>query len=136
MRTLVHATTGSTTACRPASSGLPRAQSMIMVCVSKGITSPKETAERLKVSKQSIRQALRPMIEGGLVTVGPDPANRRQRIVQVTERGQAARDVARRGLERLEKELARRIGRDRLETLHEVLNLNWGPSPTEAPDPQ
>lgn len=121
---------------REAGFSLPRAQSMIMVCVSEGITSPVEIARRLKVSKQAIRQALRPMIEAGLVTVGPDPANGRQRMVQVTERGQAARDIARRGLARMERDLARRIGRDRLEALHDILNADWGPPPGERADPE
>lgn len=120
---------------REAGFSLPRAQSMIMVCVSEGVTSPVEIARRLKVSKQAIRQALRPMIEDGLVTVGPDPDNGRQRLVQVTERGQAARDIARRGLASMERELARRIGRARLEALHDILNADWGEPPGDRPAP-
>lgn len=111
---------------------LPRAQSMIMVCLTEGVTSPIELARRLKVSKQAIRQSLRAMIESGVVTVEPDPENGRQRVVRVTERGQAMRDIAQRGLPLLEEELARRIGRDRLEALHDVLNADWGPLPEDV----
>ena len=110
---------------REAGFSLPRAQSMIMT---EGPASSMELAMRLKVSKQAIRQALRAMIERDLVTVNPDPANGRQRIVQVSEHGQAMRDIASHGLERLEREPARRIGRDRVEVLHEVLNAPWGPA--------
>lgn len=112
---------------READFSLPRAQSMIMACLTEGPVGPMELARRLKVSKQAIRQALRAMIERDLVTVEPDPENGRQRLVKVTAHGQAMRDIASRGLEQLERELARRIGRDRVEALHEVLNADWGP---------
>jgi DNA-binding MarR family transcriptional regulator len=111
---------------REAGFSLPRAQSMIMVCLTEGVSSPMELARRLKVSKQAIRQALRSMIESGVVTVDPDPDNGRQRVVRVTARGRAMRDIAQRGLPLLERELARRIGRERVETLHDVLNADWG----------
>jgi DNA-binding MarR family transcriptional regulator len=117
---------------REAGFSLPRAQSMIMVCLTEGVTSPTELARRLKVSKQAIRQALRAMIEVGVVTVDPDPDNGRLRIVRVTARGRAMRDHARRGLPLLEQELARRIGRDRVEMLHDALNANWGPAATDV----
>ena len=115
---------------REAAFTLPRAQSMIMACLTEGIDSPIELARRLKVSKQAIRQALRPMIETGLVTVEPDPSNRRGRIVRVTKHGMAMRNIARQGLEGIEAELVRRIGRDRVEALHEILNADWGPPPS------
>ncbi|HEX7036718.1 MAG TPA: MarR family winged helix-turn-helix transcriptional regulator [Pseudomonadales bacterium] len=114
---------------RRAGFSLPRAQSMIMVALSEGIATQAELAKRLKVSKQAIQQALRPMGRKGLVRIDPDPDNGRQRLVRVTPRGEAMRDIARKALQALEKELARRIGRDRVEALHEALNADWGPSP-------
>lgn len=116
---------------REAGFSLPRAQSMIMVCLSEGVQSSVGLARRLKVSKQAIRQALRPMIEGGLVTLEPDPANGRQRLVKVTPRGETMRDIAKQGLVRLEQELVRRIGRERVEALHDALNSDWGSPPDQ-----
>ena len=46
-----------------------------------------------------------------------------------TEEGSALRGVAIAGLEQLEGELARRIGRERMAVLHEALDADWGPSP-------
>ncbi|MFW6093708.1 MAG: MarR family winged helix-turn-helix transcriptional regulator [Pseudomonadota bacterium] len=108
---------------------LPRAQSMIMLCLSEGIQSQAELASRLQVSKQAIRQAIRSMEAKGIVTIERDPANGRQRLVTFTERGEAMRDIARTALARLEDELATRIGRDAVESLHTLLNLDWGPTP-------
>jgi DNA-binding MarR family transcriptional regulator len=112
---------------REAGFSLPRAQSMIMVCLSDGIASQSALAQRLQVSKQAIQQALRSLVKKGLVTIEPDPANGRQRVVEVTAQGEAMRDIARRGLQELQDELGRRIGSARLEALHEALNADWGP---------
>lgn len=114
---------------REAGFSLPRAQSMIMVCLSDGVVSQSELAQRLQVSKQAIQQALRSMVKKGMVTIDPDPASGRQRVVTVTPRGEAMRDIARQGLQELQDELGRRIGRQRLEALHDALNVDWGPVP-------
>lgn len=114
---------------REAGFSLPRAQSMIMVCLSDGIDRQSDLAERLQVSKQAIQQALRSMIRKGMVTIEPDPASGRQRIVRVTPKGEAMRDIARRGMLELQRELGRRIGRDQLEALQDALNADWGPVP-------
>jgi DNA-binding MarR family transcriptional regulator len=116
---------------RQAGFSLPRAQSMIMVCLTEGVTSQSELARRLQVSKQAIQQALRAMVDNGMVTIDPDPDNGRQRVVRVTAKGEAMREIARTGLQALQEELARRIGRDRLEALHDALNADWGPVPGE-----
>lgn len=117
---------------RKAGFSLPRAQSMIMVCLTEGVTSQAELARRLQVSKQAIQQALRSMVDNGLVTIDPDPDNGRQRLIRVTRRGEAMRDIARSGLQALQSELERRIGKDRLEALHDALNADWGPVPEES----
>jgi DNA-binding MarR family transcriptional regulator len=116
---------------RQAGFSLPRAQSMIMVCLTEGVTSQSELARRLQVSKQAIQQALRAMVDNGMVTIDPEPDNGRQRVVRVTAKGEAMREIARTGLQALQEELARRIGRDRLEALHDALNADWGPVPGE-----
>ncbi|MFU8816214.1 MAG: MarR family winged helix-turn-helix transcriptional regulator [Pseudomonadales bacterium] len=114
---------------REAGFSLPRAQSMIMVCLSDGIVSQSELAQRLQVSKQAIQQALRSMVKKGMVTIDPDPLDGRQRVVRVTPQGEAMRDIARRGIAQLQDDLGRRIGAERLEALHDALNVDWGPVP-------
>jgi DNA-binding MarR family transcriptional regulator len=114
---------------REAGFSLPRAQSMIMVCLSDGIATQAALAERLQVSKQAIQQALRSLVKKGLVTIEPDPCNGRQRLVKVTAEGDALRDIAGQGLRALQEELTRRIGGTRVEALHDALNAGWGPVP-------
>ncbi len=111
---------------------LPRAQSMIMICIGDGITRQADMARQLGVSKQAVQQALKALTAKGLVTVEQDPADGRQRRVRFTAKGQRMRDGARRGLLELEAELARCIGRSRLDALHEALNAPWGPVPDDG----
>ena len=108
---------------------VPRAQSMIMVCIGDGVQRQTDLAERLGVSKQAVQQALKELVSKGLVTVEPDPENGRQRVVSFTARGERMRDLARQGLDRMEALLAERIGPRRLAALHDALDADWGPSP-------
>jgi DNA-binding MarR family transcriptional regulator len=108
---------------------LPRAQSMMMVCIGDGIRRQSDMARHLGVSKQAVQQALKSLVAKGLVTVHADPQSGRQKLVTFTEKGEEMRDAARGGLRELELELARRIGARRLAALHDALNTPWGPVP-------
>jgi len=108
---------------------LPRAQSMVMVCIGDGIHRQSDIATTLRVSKQAVQQAVKVLVAKGFVRIVADPDSRRQRRVVFTPRGEAMRDLAAEGLRRIEAELARRIGRARLAALHRALESDWGPSP-------
>ena len=112
---------------RETGTSLPRAQSMMMACIDDGITSQSEMAGHLRVSKQAVQQALKALVAKGMVSVQPDPDNGRQKIVSLTDRGRAMRQVAVAGIRALEHTLGERIGADRLEALHEALDADWGP---------
>ena len=108
---------------------LPRAQSMMMACIADGIRRQSEMAAHLRVSKQAVQQALRALMDKGLVVLEPDPANGRHKIVTLTPKGRAMRDIAQAAVRRLEVELGRRIGLKRLAALHDALDTDWGPPP-------
>lgn len=114
---------------REAGFSVPRAQSMLMICISEGIERQTDLARRIGVSKQAVQQALKALVAKGLVTLEDDPGNGRQRVIRYTARDRRMRDVARDGLMRLEVLLAERIGRDRLEALHDAVEADWGPVP-------
>ena len=111
---------------REAGFSLPRAQSMMMVCIGDGVDRPSDLAVRLRVSKQAVQQGLKELIEKGLVEVRADPVNGRQKIVCFTDRGRKCRAIASRGITKLEDELAARIGQDRLHALQDALTADWG----------
>ncbi len=134
LRTLVHATywldDGLQAYMRKnANISLPRAQSMAMVYLTEGIDRPSDLAAKLAVSKQAAQQVLKELGNKGIIEMHPDPKNGRQKIVVLTEYGRRLREVAKRGLVRLEAELNKRIGTKRLLGLHDALAVDWGEPP-------
>jgi DNA-binding MarR family transcriptional regulator len=106
---------------------LPRAQSMLMVCIGDGIQRQSEMAAHLRVSKQAVQQGIRELEAKGLVEIRPDPAHTRHRVVAFTRDGERLRKLAVDSLRDIERLLARRIGRQRLDALHDALEVDWGP---------
>jgi DNA-binding MarR family transcriptional regulator len=112
-----------------ASFSLPRAQSMLMVCISDGVQRQSEMAKVLRVSKQAVRQGVRELVAKRLVEIVPDPENKRSRIVRFTQAGKSVRATARRGISEVEQALAERIGTDRVWLLRQILEVPWGTPP-------
>ena len=80
-----------------------------------------DMAARAGITKQSLAAIVKDLEGAGLVTVSPDPADGRAKVVKYTERGlQCARGGAA-YLREVEEALATLIGRDRLDDLRELL---------------
>lgn len=108
---------------------LPRAQSMLMVCIGDGIHRQSDMAKQLRVSKQAVQQGIRALVKKGLVDIRDDPANPRHRRVTFTPEGERMRGLALESLKEIERLLAKRIGREHLNALHDALDADWGPTP-------
>jgi DNA-binding MarR family transcriptional regulator len=93
-------------------------------------TRPVEIARRLDVSRQAVHQTLRELQEMGLVQLVPDPDDGRGQLVTLTNEGHANVRDAKVVFARLEKELARRIGRGFVHDLRMALEADWGPPRT------
>ncbi|MFI5663490.1 MarR family winged helix-turn-helix transcriptional regulator [Streptomyces sp. NPDC051684] len=89
-------------------------------------TTVSELARRMGVTRQTVHQAVRALVEGGLLEQAPDPASARQRLVRRTAEGRRAHDRARRALDGLEARLAERIGEPALDALRAALEVSWG----------
>jgi len=107
---------------------LPRAQSMIMVNVSDGITRPADLARNLGISRQAIQQTLADMEAAGLVRLSADNGDRRAKIVSISAHGRGIGRAAIAAIRDLERDIGRRIGRVRLQQLKTALYLDWGSS--------
>ncbi|MCD2190630.1 MarR family transcriptional regulator [Actinomycetospora soli] len=77
------------------------------------------------LTKQALAQTLRPLEDGGLVEVVPDPADRRARVVRRTEAGDRVERALRAALARREDELAARVGAERWAVSAAVLRELW-----------
>lgn len=105
---------------------LSRTKSMIMVNVSDGITRSADLARNLGISRQAIQQTLGEMEADGLLSLKPDPTDRRAKIVQFSRRGRGIGTAAFEVLSEIEQELAKRLGKRAVEELKKALFSDWG----------
>lgn len=121
----------------------PREFQLATVLVTRGPISPGEMATVTGVPAPSVSRVLGNMETGGLVTQRVNPADRRSRIVALTEEGSAAFAEAQAAFQELFTALAARLGSELAVTDASVHRLEWAlrgmagvevPVPVEAPD--
>jgi DNA-binding MarR family transcriptional regulator len=78
-------------------------------------------SDRLGITKQGAGQLVEDMTRRGYVESGPDPKDRRARLLRLTARGRDALAAARDFHRRYEQRLARRHGRAHVDTVRAVL---------------
>jgi DNA-binding MarR family transcriptional regulator len=93
-----------------------------------------DLATRLQISKQGAAQIIDDMQRRGYVERQPDPADRRARLVRLSERGERALANARRFHRDYEHRLARRYGKGAVATLRAMLEAISGDE--QRVDPQ
>ncbi|MEU5002268.1 MarR family winged helix-turn-helix transcriptional regulator [Streptomyces sp. NPDC021622] len=93
-------------------------------------TTVSELARRMGVTRQTAHQAVHGLVAAGLLEQVPDPASARQRLIRRTREGEHAHRQAGLILERLEEQLAERIGRETVDTLRTTLEAPWGQPPS------
>jgi DNA-binding MarR family transcriptional regulator len=79
------------------------------------------------LTKQALGQALVPLEAGGYVTVGPDPDDRRARLVRRSERGREVLDALRALQQRFEQDWSGRVGPRRWAETRSVLTELFAP---------
>ena len=80
-----------------------------------------ELARRLGVSKQATLKIVDDLEARGFVSRQPGDADRREKILRLTDRGQAARATALRLSRAMEAELAAELGAEQVASTHRVL---------------
>lgn len=103
-----------------------RPQSMVMTNIVSGIVRPSDIARNLGISRQAIHRTLSQMVDLGIVTMEPDPDDRRHMVVSLTETGKRMRHDAQQAMEALSKQIAGALGQDRFENLLAALEADWG----------
>jgi DNA-binding MarR family transcriptional regulator len=114
---------------------LSRSQSLVFVSIDDHGTRPAELARRLGITRQSMQELLKKLVEHDLITIDVDPGDGRATIVRLAPRAHLlGRDAAiiNAGIE---AQLAERIGRDVLDQLRDALDRDWGAPPAVAPPP-
>ena len=84
-----------------------------------------EIARLRGVSRQAIHRTVTGLVEKGYLRLDPAPGSERDKIVVVTAEGQKLRKQVGQMLKKVEDEIAKAIGKDRLETLRAILKEDW-----------
>jgi len=84
---------------------------------------------RLDLTRQAVHVTIAQIVEKGVFTLEPDPADGRHRRVVLTEMGVAMRIDARMIVRYLTARLGERIGEERLDHLMSAFDPPWGEPP-------
>jgi DNA-binding MarR family transcriptional regulator len=80
-----------------------------------------DMAARAGITKQSMGEAVRDMVDLGLLEMKPDPTDRRAKLVTFTEAGLAVAQDGKRYMRTLEQQWIEKFGAKEYETAREVL---------------
>ncbi|ATA27292.1 MarR family transcriptional regulator [Mycobacterium lepraemurium] len=103
--------------------GIRPAQSLALVPLAVGGLHASDLADRLRVSRQAVAQAVAALERHGYATRTSDPADARARIIELTPRGRQALQVMRANAIAMEKRWRKVLGERRLTELRETLTM-------------
>ena len=99
---------------------------MVMVNIANGVHRPIAIAKNIGVSRQAMQKTLQDMSAAELIDIMPDPSDKRATIVNFSPRGRPIQEAATDILGDIEMVLTKRIGKAKLNRLHEALETDWG----------
>jgi DNA-binding MarR family transcriptional regulator len=85
---------------------------------------PAELARRLKMSRQSMQKNIERLIDLGMASLEPNPADRRSKLVTLTPRGEQTAAFVSRLLDGFERRLEAALGTESIHTVRRVLSAD------------
>jgi DNA-binding MarR family transcriptional regulator len=101
--------------------GIRPAQAVALVPLATGGLHASDLADRLRISRQAVAQAVAALERHDYVVRGPHPSDARARIIELTPRGRHALRVMRSAAIELEKRWRDVLGEHRFGELREML---------------
>ena len=102
--------------------GIRPAQAVALVPLAAGGLYASDLADRLRVSRQAVAQAVAALERHAYVVRGPHPSDARARIIELTPKGRDALRVMRANALDVERRWRKRLGEQRFEELRETLS--------------
>jgi DNA-binding MarR family transcriptional regulator len=112
--------------------GIRPAQAVALVPLAAGGLHASDLADRLRVSRQAVAQAIAALERHGYVARVPDPADARARIIELTPRGRQALRVMRSSALDVEKRWQEILGQKQFGELRKILQTLLS---RESPEP-
>lgn len=84
-----------------------------------------DLAKRMGVSRQAVQKTISTLVDHGLLELRVCPNNRSAKLIKITAEGHRLRSRAKKAIENAERDLARKIGPNKVKLLKEVLCEDW-----------
>lgn len=110
-----------------------RTQSMILIHISNGVTRPSDLARELGTTRQNIHAMTKHLLKNQIIKLISDPNDRRSKQYAFSEDAAELRETVLKVLAYLDKQLAKRIGKDTAKGLIKALSADWHEPITEPP---
>lgn len=103
-----------------------RTESMVMMHVQLDINRPSDIARSMRLTRQAVHSTIAGLVARGLFELVDDPEDRRVKIIQLTEMGNAMRQDAQKIVDLLTELVSRRIGAKHIRALRAAFSEDWG----------
>ena len=103
--------------------GIRPAQSAALIPLAAGPLHASDVADRLRVTRQAVAQAMTALERHGYVARVPDPVDARARLIELTPRGRRALRVMRSSAVDVESQWQQTLGPHKLQQLKETLQI-------------
>ena len=112
--------------------GIRPAQAVALVPLATGGLHASDLADRLRVSRQAVAQAVAALERHDYVVRGPHPSDARARIIELTPRGRQALRVMRSNALEVEKRWRNILGESRFDELRQTMVALLSAEPGES----
>ncbi len=110
---------------KPSQSKFTDAEALIFATMRGRELTVSEIARLRGVSRQAIHRTVSGLVERGYLQLKPVDGSRRDKAVLITSAGHRERKKIGDVLREVEKEIAQKIGKERLEILRDILAADW-----------
>lgn len=84
-----------------------------------------DLAKLMNVSRQAVQKTVATLVDQGLMALTESPDNRSAKLIKITDKGRKMQLWSKQAIDKAEKELAVKIGREKVERLKEILGEDW-----------
>ena len=114
---------------------IPRNGIYVLAAISRSAVPLGQIVKELGASKQAAGQLVDTLVLRGYLERGVDPDDRRRLTVTLSERGRAAAAVSKAAVDRIDADLATRVGPEQIAAARTVLLALVVPAPAQMTDP-
>jgi DNA-binding MarR family transcriptional regulator len=84
-----------------------------------------DLAKLMNISRQAVQKTISTLVDHGLMELTESPDNRSAKLIKISDKGRKMQLWSKQVIDNAEKELAAKIGQEKLELLKKILGEDW-----------